>query len=639
MHRSSGTTRAMLGLIAALSLTAALPNGAAAQDKPQVDVDYVANQLVSMSSSYLMRYSGFDGPLGGAATDGNLPPQVNGWNEFFDHWRQQMRDPAVLGSFASAGHIDDHPFPVAVFTGSITAPNPGDDMVLTIPGASCPGQTTLIAGHPDSTPGLNTGNGSTYDDTSGITMGMGETQALARWWQANGTWPARTFKVGMFDAEEVGLDGSYWYAAHLLPPGPQGKYVMVANMDQNGLEYPAHPQGLASSTWTPGAWYTNINASPIKDFSLSDYGDGKGGPNPAIAANLPAIEQFRSDLAAAVSEAFVDQGAKYGHSVPLLNGSAPAYSLGDIATKSPVQDDTLGRTDQVPFVAKGIPGFGVLGAYDSNPQEDITGGLPLPLHPPVSQQAGYDTPRDNVAHFNLMTSGLPTPDAIDQAAKQALELPATWTSYLLARPQYAGAAPAPSAPIAYFEALPNDAKPGDPIAFNAAASTDPAAGGLTYTWDFGDGTAGSGVAPTHRFGAAGWYDVRMVVQDAAGHAVGYRQAVRVGDPASLAPATDPCGNVSSSEVAGILGAPQPASGPVVAAAAVRGQTFTYRLGRDAGAVRVDLLRGGSVRTLARAQAGHAGVPYHVRTTGHGAGMVRLTVRAAGRTVRVTRTLR
>lgn len=638
MHGRGGTSRAVAALIAALCLAAALPNGAAAQDKPQVDIGYVTGQLVDMSSSYLMRYSGFDGPLGGSPADGNLPPQVNGWNEFFAHWREQMRDPAVLGQFATAGHIDDHPFPVAVFTDQLTAPNPGDDMVLTIPGASCPGETTLIAGHPDSTPGLNTGNGSTYDDTSGITMGMGETQAMARWWQANGTWPKRTFKVGMFDAEEVGLDGSYWYAAHLLPAGPQGKYVMVANMDQNGFEYPAYPQGLAQSTWTPGAWYTNINASPISDFSLPDYNDGHGHPNAAIAANMDAIKQFRANLADAVREAFVDQGAKYRDSVPLLNGSAPAYALGDIAKKSPVQDDTLGRTDQVPFVAKGIPGFGVLGAYDSDSNEDVTGGLPLPLHPPVSQQAGYDTPRDNVAHFNLMTSGTPTPTAIDQAGKQALELPATWTAYLLARDAYSGAAPATGAPIAYFETT-NDAKPGDTITLNAAASTDPAGGPLRYTWDFGDGTRGFGVAPQHAFKDAGWYDVRLVVQDVAGDAVGYRQAVKIGAPATDPPQTDPCGNVSSDEVAQILGKAAPAAGPAIASARVSQGTLRYRLGRDVTGVRVQIVRGGRVvRTVASGQFGRAGAAYHVRVSGARGERVRLTVRSAGRAVRAVRAL-
>ena len=532
----------------------------AAGDEPHPDMDYITGQLVQMSSSYLQRYSGFDGPPGDLdPAHGNQPPQVNGWQEFFAHWKQQLRDPAVLGAFAHAGAIADHPFDVNAFVNGAHPPFQGDVPVLTIPGATCPGQSTLIAGHPDGTPGLNTGNGSTYDDTSGITMGMGETQALARWWQAHGTWPARTFKLGMFDAEEVGLDGSQFYADNLIPPGPQGQYVLVANMDQNGIEYPAFPFGSTATTFNPGAWYTNINASPLKDFSI--YSDAQGHPDPAILANMPAIQRFRAALAQSVAQAFSDLGAKYHFTVPLLGGgTAPAYLPQDIAAKSPVQDDTLGRTDQVPFVARGIPGFGVLGAYDSTANENPAYGLG-PLAPlgdgslvSIPQQAGYDTPRDNVAHFNLLTSGVPTPDAIGEPARRALELPATWTSYLLARPEYSGAAPTPQAPIAYFEALPVAPSAGAPVSFDASASVDDLDRGLQYTWDFGDGSHATGVAVRHSYASAGWYDAILVVRDAAGHAVGYREAVKVGDTKAAAPSTDPCGTVSSQDVSRVLSA-------------------------------------------------------------------------------------
>jgi hypothetical protein len=419
---------------------------------------------------------------------------------------------------------------------------------------------------------------------------------------------------------------------------------MVANMDQNGFEYPAYPLGRTNTTWNPGPWYTNINASPIKDFSLSDYNDGHGGPNAAIAANMPAIEQFRADLAGSVSQAFADLGAKYGFKVPTADGDQPAYSQSDIATKSPVQDDTLGRTDQVPFVAKGIPGFGVLGAFDSDDQDNPTGSLPDPLAmfgaSGIPQLAGYDTPRDNVAHFNLMTSGTPTPTSIDEPGRRALELPATWTSYLLARQKYSGAAPRPSAPIAYFEALPNDAKAGDPITFNGAASVDPLGHGLTYTWDFGDGSSGTGKAPAHTYSQAGWYDVRLVVRDATGSAIGYRQAVKVGDPATPAPQTDPCGNVSSAEVSQILGVPRADNGPAISQMQTSIDLLRFRFGKDVTDVSVDLMHNGKVvDQLAAAPIAHAGVPYTVRYKRPGlAGTygVRLTADTASGTVSRTR---
>src|SRR5262249_59028169 len=49
---------------------------------------------------------------------------------------------------------------------------------------------------------------------------------------------------------ESGLTASYLAgtqvtrtALGLIPDGPQGQYVMVANMDQNGIEYPAYHWG------------------------------------------------------------------------------------------------------------------------------------------------------------------------------------------------------------------------------------------------------------------------------------------------------------------------------------------------------------------------------------------------------------
>jgi hypothetical protein len=140
--------------------------------------------------------------------------------------------------------------------------------------------------------------------------------------------------VALFDGEEIGLQGSQYYASRLIPPGPAGKYVLAANMDQNGFEYPAYPEGTTSSTWTPGPWFTNINASPIKDFSI--YGPNASTPPPAIAANMPAILHFRQVLSGVVQEAFAKLGAKYHDSIALNNPpSTDAPSLPTTRLTSP----------------------------------------------------------------------------------------------------------------------------------------------------------------------------------------------------------------------------------------------------------------------------------------------------------------
>ena len=60
---------------------------------------------------------------------------------------------------------------------------------------------------------------------------------------------------------------------------------------------------------------------------------------------------------------------------------------------------------------------------------------------------------------------------------------------------------------------------GSPIAFSASA-VDPSpadsAAGLTYLWDFGDGTTSTQQAPTHTYAVAGNYAVTLTASDKDG---------------------------------------------------------------------------------------------------------------------------
>jgi hypothetical protein len=53
------------------------------------------------------------------------------------------------------------------------------------------------------------------------------------------------------------------------------------------------------------------------------------------------------------------------------------------------------------------------------------------------------------------------------------------------------------------------------IAFDGSASSDPEADSLTYAWDFGDSSSGSGVMPSNSYAAAGIYTVCLTVNDGA----------------------------------------------------------------------------------------------------------------------------
>jgi PKD repeat protein len=54
---------------------------------------------------------------------------------------------------------------------------------------------------------------------------------------------------------------------------------------------------------------------------------------------------------------------------------------------------------------------------------------------------------------------------------------------------------------------------GQAVQFNGSGSSDPDGDALTYSWDFGDGTTGTGVNPIHTYTAAGAYNVMLTVSD------------------------------------------------------------------------------------------------------------------------------
>jgi PKD repeat protein len=54
------------------------------------------------------------------------------------------------------------------------------------------------------------------------------------------------------------------------------------------------------------------------------------------------------------------------------------------------------------------------------------------------------------------------------------------------------------------------------VAFNGGGSFDPDGSITAYQWSFGDGSTGSGVAPTHAYAAAGSYTVTLTVTDDRG---------------------------------------------------------------------------------------------------------------------------
>ena len=162
---------------------------------------------------------------------------------------------------------------------------------------------------------------------------------------------------------------------------------------------------------------------------------------------------------------------------------------------------------------------------------------------------------DSVEHLNMWASG--APHGIDDESQptqeliRALELPATYTALLVSNNKYLGAAPAPTGTVAYFETSPVNPTSTTTVSFDAgfARGSDGTTDGLTYYWDFGDGTHATGKTVSHTYAAAQWADVKLVVAKGSDDSTWgvYRQALAVNSPSGSAPATPACGTLSTQE--------------------------------------------------------------------------------------------
>src|SRR4051794_24043349 len=304
--------------------------GQQAQASPVVDPDYLYAELYGMSGAYSYRISGADGPPQDPANPFNVAPTVNGWQELFAHYKSALTSTAANGPLAAYATASDH-----YFRRSGGYRFDSDDAEVTIPGATCPGVRVLLASHPDEAPvnpdivdeinsgstngvngfgaarreitDSNLGNEGAYDGLSGVAVTMAEYQALLRWYANNNTYPKRTLKVALLDASRgktgdglFSREGSNYYANNLIPAGPQGQYVLFANMDSLGLDYPAYHLGT-EFFWNNvtgggvGPWFTFIKATP--DGPNAAYPDtGSGSPGAKITANAPAIAQLHTNL-------------------------------------------------------------------------------------------------------------------------------------------------------------------------------------------------------------------------------------------------------------------------------------------------------------------------------------------------------
>ena len=89
------------------------------------------------------------------------------------------------------------------------------------------------------------------------------------------------------------------------------------------------------------------------------------------------------------------------------------------------------------------------------------------------------------------------------------------------------------APIASFNVAPTTGPSPLFVEVNASSSIDPDGDILTYTWDFGDGSFGSGATQTHTYEADGQHTIRLTVTDSQGQQGTSAQTIWVIQPSNL----------------------------------------------------------------------------------------------------------
>ena len=448
----------------------------ARQDFPTVDPNYIYDQLFFMATSFQHREAGYDN---------NLPVNENGHDEFAAYWSQEISQ--NLAGFGPQVRRDA--FPIAGWQGR-PAVVPAFNVEVTIPGVTHPEQVVVIGCHYD---GEAISTQSANDDASGCAIELGVARAMGIYWRSHHTYPARTLRFVIFDAEEQGLYGSFHYLNNTVN-GDVHNIVAMFNEEQNGIAYPLRYLGTISNPLLP--FY--VDMSPLSNSQLYPNHDKLTHQQQA------SITQFRALMQQAVTPVF-QQFQAMGYQTLAYHGdnnqdiTQPVFATNQLNNLH-LEDDTLGGSDQIPFTLAGLPCATFAGNstyYDNNP-------------PPWSYP--FDQKEDTIQLMNTFASGS---SKKAEALVLALALPGMLTTWMLNQPAILGQATAAKNPIATISDI-GQTVVNQNVSLDATASYDLNNSSLSYAWDFGDGSTATGITINHIYTKADTYTLTLTVRSATG---------------------------------------------------------------------------------------------------------------------------
>jgi hypothetical protein len=396
-----------------------------------------------------------------------------------------------------------------------------------IPGADHPEDIVLMGSHYD---GVDGSPFAAWDSTAGTGTMLRTAELLANYWRSTGTRPSKTYVFAAWDAEEAGGRGSKLYVGTkdskssedgTLPKDPNVELTSYINHDPCGGHYPAMYRGSAVSR-NPLVEKTGF--IPMNIALHTPQGN---------AAEQATMKAFNDSMPGMINKlfnyiddnlAFTGQDAEPGV-IPVFLSKEEATQMGSEALEqeSVLKITTKGllafTTDAEDF-HKWVP---VLNPYPDNVGPHAVSANPQDLAWSPDAVYAYHTPMDNFEEMVRTTSPDQTGLGYSKGLAMSWEFCSLMAAWTMIQPTQGGLNAADTSVVAFFED-PTPNVPGGFHTFDASGSyryldvdgrTVRRGDALRYTWNFGDGTTGTGRVVDHEFASESAHLVTLTVTDPA----------------------------------------------------------------------------------------------------------------------------